>query len=97
MPSSELSDQSLQWWLDHIGSVHLTEIELGLSRVDVVAKKLQLKNPAPHIITVAGTNGKGSVVACLKTALLLPERKLALTHRPILSATTSASESTQSL
>lgn len=76
MPSSELSDQSLQWWLDHIGSVHLTEIELGLSRVDVVAKKLQLKNPAPHIITVAGTNGKGSVVACLEDGLIAAGKKV---------------------
>ena len=69
MPATELSGQSLQWWLEHIGSVHLSEIELGLERVGAVAGRLGLERPAPHVVTVAGTNGKGSVVSCLEQGL----------------------------
>lgn len=70
MPSPILSDQPLHWWLDHIGSVHPTEIELGLDRIRAVADALGLERPAPTVITVAGTNGKGSVVTSLERALL---------------------------
>lgn len=43
------------------------EIQLGLSRIQVVAERLELLNPEAVVITVAGTNGKGSTVATLET------------------------------
>ena len=58
MRFSTLSD-----WLDWQQSLHPKEIELGLERVSTVAQSLDLLQPAQHIITVAGTNGKGSTVA----------------------------------
>src|SRR5690606_14722970 len=42
---------------------HPREIEMGLERVRVVARAMGLGRPATHVVTVAGTNGKGSTVA----------------------------------
>lgn len=69
MSAPEPTADNLSAWLDYIGSVHLSEIELGLDRIRQVAKRLGLHRPAPTVITVAGTNGKGSVVASLETVL----------------------------
>jgi dihydrofolate synthase / folylpolyglutamate synthase len=51
-------------WLSYIEALHPKSIAMGLDRVKAVAEKLQL-NPTFPIITVAGTNGKGSVCAML--------------------------------
>ncbi len=48
---------------------HPRQIELGLERIAAVAQRLALPRPAPLVITVAGTNGKGSCVACLEAML----------------------------
>lgn len=60
---------SLESWLSYISSVHPREIELGLDRTRRVADRLNLGKPAPRVITVAGTNGKGSCVATLEAIL----------------------------
>ena len=69
MPRPQARANSLPAWLDYIGSVHFTEIELGLDRVRNVARLLDCEKPAGTSIVVAGTNGKGSTVACLEAAL----------------------------
>jgi dihydrofolate synthase / folylpolyglutamate synthase len=51
-------------WLAYIEALHPKAIAMGLERVKNVADKLDL-NPTFPIITVAGTNGKGSVCAML--------------------------------
>ena len=51
-------------WLAYIEALHPKSIAMGLDRVQIVADNLQLKPNFP-IITVAGTNGKGSVCAML--------------------------------
>jgi dihydrofolate synthase / folylpolyglutamate synthase len=51
-------------WLSYIEALHPKSIAMGLDRVNAVLEKLQLKPNFP-IITVAGTNGKGSVCAML--------------------------------
>ncbi len=50
-------------------TLHPREIELGLERVRVVSQRLALDHPGFCIITVAGTNGKGSSVAMLEAIL----------------------------
>ncbi len=50
-------------WLERIQQMHPEEIELGLDRVAQVASAMELGKPARRVITVGGTNGKGSVVA----------------------------------
>lgn len=69
MQTSMPGHQGLVSWLEHIDRVHPTEIELGLERSQTVAQRLKVLPPAPQVITVAGTNGKGSVVACLEHVL----------------------------
>ncbi len=60
---------SLESWLQYISSVHPREIELGLERSQRVAANLSLGRPAPLVVTVAGTNGKGSCVATMEAIL----------------------------
>ena len=59
----------LSHWLDRIQQLHPQEIDLGLERVQEVAGRLSLQRPAPLVITVTGTNGKGSHVATLDALL----------------------------
>lgn len=49
--------------------VHPREIELGLDRVSAVWKALGAPSPAGTVVTVGGTNGKGSTVAFLEGML----------------------------
>ncbi|MBS0192923.1 MAG: bifunctional tetrahydrofolate synthase/dihydrofolate synthase [Proteobacteria bacterium] len=56
----------LNQWLDHQQRQHPDAIALGLDRVRDVAHRLGLTQPARHVITVAGTNGKGSTVAFIE-------------------------------
>src|SRR5690606_20505881 len=53
-------------WLAWIERQHPHDIELGLERVRAVARSMGLGKPAPRVITVAGTNGKGSTVAFIE-------------------------------
>ena len=60
--------RSLAEWLAYIERVHPKEVELGLERVHLVKRALGL-NPKFPVITVGGTNGKGSVCALLEAVL----------------------------
>ena len=57
-------------WLRWQESLHHQEIELGLARGRTVLHALQWDTPAFPLISVAGTNGKGSTVAYLESILL---------------------------
>ena len=63
---------SLDQWLDSIRTSHASIIDYSLERITCVAKHLDILQPNIPVITVAGTNGKGSTVhtmeAILKTA-----------------------------
>ncbi len=61
---------TLEDWLNWQETLHPTEIELGLARVGSVLTRLRLDQPHFTLITVAGTNGKGSSVAMLEAILL---------------------------
>ena len=61
---------SLAVWLDYLANIHTSAIDLGLDRVQAVAQKANLTKPAPTVITVAGTNGKGSTCAIMEAILL---------------------------
>lgn len=63
------SPRSLADWLALLENRHPVAIELGLDRVAEVAARLRLGRPAPLVISVAGTNGKGSCVAMLEALL----------------------------
>lgn len=56
---------TLDAWLSWQETLHPKQIDLGLDRVRAVWQQMSGKSPAPIVITVAGTNGKGSSVAML--------------------------------
>ena len=62
--SSQLAAKDLPSWLSHIERLHPKSIAMGLERVRCVIQRLELQ-PNFKIITVAGTNGKGSTCAML--------------------------------
>ncbi|MDG6778344.1 bifunctional tetrahydrofolate synthase/dihydrofolate synthase [Thiomicrorhabdus sp. zzn3] len=59
----------LQAWIDWLLALHAQEIDLGIERVGQVAEKLNINRPAEFVISVSGTNGKGSSVAMLSAIL----------------------------
>lgn len=62
--------KNLNEWLSYLEILHNTEIDLGLSRIGEVAKRLHINFDFARVITVAGTNGKGTTCAFLENALL---------------------------
>ena len=54
-------------WLQWLETLHPKKIDLSLDRVKTVIKTLSLTNLTCKIITVGGTNGKGSCVALLES------------------------------
>ncbi|AAZ27484.1 bifunctional tetrahydrofolate synthase/dihydrofolate synthase [Colwellia psychrerythraea] len=61
---------NLDQWLYYLENLHSTEIDLGLSRVGKVAERLAINLNFAKVITVAGTNGKGTTCAFIENALL---------------------------
>ncbi|OGB08025.1 MAG: bifunctional folylpolyglutamate synthase/dihydrofolate synthase [Burkholderiales bacterium RIFCSPHIGHO2_12_FULL_61_11] len=61
--------KTLDDWLAHCERLHPKTIDMGLERVRAVAQRMGLAFACP-IITVAGTNGKGSTCAMLEAILL---------------------------
>lgn len=60
---------SLDAWLTHLESAHPVGIDMGLARIGKVKEALGLAFTCP-VITVGGTNGKGSTCAILESILL---------------------------
>ena len=60
---------SLEGWLAHCESLHPHNIDMGLERVSEVARRMALHFDCP-VITVAGTNGKGSTCAMIEAIAL---------------------------
>lgn len=61
--------ETLAHWLAHAEQLHARTVELGLDRVRAVAERMALRFKCP-VITVAGTNGKGSTCAMLESILV---------------------------
>jgi dihydrofolate synthase/folylpolyglutamate synthase len=61
--------KDLNDWLAHCEQLHPKTIALGLERVQAVLQRLGLRFECP-VITVAGTNGKGSTCAMLEAIAL---------------------------
>ncbi len=62
--------RSLDDWLDYQQKIHPRDIELGLDRVRAVWQHMGVPPIAKTVITVGGTNGKGSTVAFLEAMLM---------------------------
>jgi len=67
--TNRLRFRSIDKWLHWQESLHFTAIELGLERCRRVANNMGLLNPSYNVISVAGTNGKGSSIIMLDRIL----------------------------
>lgn len=59
--------KTLVAWLDYLVSLHDKEVHLGLNRIQGLAEDLSLTHFSCPVITVGGTNGKGSTIKVLET------------------------------
>ena len=79
---------SLTEWLDYMQQIHVSAIDMGLSRVLPVAEALGVVQSAKddaYVFTVAGTNGKGSTTAVIAQICQAAGYKTALYQSPHLS------------
>lgn len=60
-----MTTRNLEQWLSYLEQLHPNEIDMGLARVQDVARRLGLPRIAEKVVTVTGTNGKGSTCAFL--------------------------------
>jgi dihydrofolate synthase/folylpolyglutamate synthase len=58
---------SLSDWLAWLETLHPKKIDMSLGRVEAVLDALCLRPPTYRVVTVGGTNGKGSCVAMLES------------------------------
>ena len=87
-PNTPNSAASLTDWLNYMQQIHVSAIDMGLSRVLPVAEYLGLVQSAKHdtfVFTVAGTNGKGSTTAVISAMCQAAGYKTALYQSPHLS------------
>lgn len=61
---------SLAEWLTYLESIHPVGIDMGLDRVKTVYQRLALDWSEVTVITVAGTNGKGTTCAFIEAAAM---------------------------
>lgn len=73
---------NLSAWLQYLEQLHPVSIELGLDRIRKVAERLQLNLESSRIITIAGTNGKGSTAALLEALLIKADHSVGLYRSP---------------
>ncbi|MGH8676850.1 MAG: bifunctional tetrahydrofolate synthase/dihydrofolate synthase, partial [Burkholderiales bacterium] len=78
---SRASPRSLNEWLTRLEQLHPRAIEMGLDRVSQVREAAQI-SPRFPIITVGGTNGKGSSCAFLEAILSRAGYKVGLYTSP---------------
>lgn len=86
--SSPNNTSSLTEWLNYMQQIHVSAIDMGLSRVLPVAEALAVVQSAKddaYVFTVAGTNGKGSTTAVIAQMCQAAGYKTALYQSPHLS------------
>jgi dihydrofolate synthase/folylpolyglutamate synthase len=84
-----MPDRCLAEWLTLLEARHPSEIDLGLDRVtavwsELIARRQQQQKPIqlPTVITVAGTNGKGSCIASMQAIMLQHGYRVGATTSP---------------
>jgi dihydrofolate synthase/folylpolyglutamate synthase len=68
--SNRAESRSFDDWLCYLEHQHHSAIDLGLDRISQVANAMSLTQLSTRVITVAGTNGKGSTCRLIEQLLL---------------------------
>lgn len=76
------STTTLSQWLSHLESIHPSAIDMGLERVKSVANAMGIHLKDALLITVAGTNGKGTTCRLLEQAMLAQGKTVAVFSSP---------------
>ncbi|MGP1956486.1 MAG: bifunctional tetrahydrofolate synthase/dihydrofolate synthase [Arsenophonus sp. NC-PE1-MAG3] len=76
------ANSSIDIWLTYITDQHKRIIDMGLERVGIVARQLDLLSPAMKVVTVAGTNGKGTTCHTLESILIEARLKVGVYSSP---------------
>lgn len=74
----------LNTWLAYIRKVHKDLIDYSLERIKIVAERLDVLTFTVPIITITGTNGKGSTVSALEAILIASNHRVASFTSPFL-------------
>jgi dihydrofolate synthase/folylpolyglutamate synthase len=77
-----MTARSLSDWLSYLEQLHPSAIDMGLDRSQQVALQIGLTRPAPRVITVTGTNGKGSTCAFVASLLQAQGLKVGVYSSP---------------
>ncbi|WP_122864677.1 bifunctional tetrahydrofolate synthase/dihydrofolate synthase [Pseudomonas viridiflava] len=77
-----MTPSTLGDWLAYLEQLHPSAIDMGLDRSRKVAQQLGLTRPAPRVITVTGTNGKGSTCAFVASLLQAQGLKVGVYSSP---------------
>lgn len=84
-------NSTMDEWMEYLLHLHSKEIDLGLERLKQVAENLQVQtakdlagvsSKPPTIITIAGTNGKGSTAAYIEAALMSHQQRVGVYSSP---------------
>lgn len=77
-----MSTRTLGDWLAYLEQLHPSAIDMGLERSQQVAARLGLGKLAPRVVTVTGTNGKGSTCAFVASLLRAQGLKVGVYSSP---------------
>ncbi|AZC36518.1 bifunctional tetrahydrofolate synthase/dihydrofolate synthase [Pseudomonas chlororaphis] len=75
-------ERTLGDWLAYLEQLHPSAIDMGLERSQEVASRMGLGRLAPRVITVTGTNGKGSTCAFVASLLRAQGLKVGVYNSP---------------
>ena len=77
-----MTQRTLGEWLAYLEQLHPSAIDMGLDRSREVTNRMGLQKPAPRVVTVTGTNGKGSTCAFVASLLQAQGLKVGVYNSP---------------